>query len=116
MRWRGVVFGVGLAAVAAGCGARSGAEPAVPAEVVTILEVENDAFESMRISVWKGAERVRLGIAQGLSTTTFVIPRNLIFGVSTLRVEADPIGSPGRTISHQVQVTEGEKLAVRISP
>jgi hypothetical protein len=88
------------------------AEP-VPA---TLLKVENQAFLDMTIYVYRSSQRVRLGIANGNSTTRFVIPANLIFGSTPLRFQGDPIGRNRQPISQEITVTPGDEVVLTIPP
>jgi hypothetical protein len=88
------------------------AEP-VPA---TLLKVENQAFLDMTIYVYRSSQRVRLGIANGNSTSRFVIPSNLIFGSTPLRFQADPIGRNRQPISQEITVSPGDEVVLTIPP
>ncbi|MDB4892030.1 MAG: hypothetical protein JWL61_3885 [Gemmatimonadetes bacterium] len=88
------------------------AEP-VPA---TMLKVENQAFLDMTIYVYRSSQRVRLGIANGNSTTRFVIPPNLIFGSTPLRFQGDPIGRNRQPISQEITVSPGDEVVLTIPP
>jgi hypothetical protein len=88
------------------------AEP-VPA---TMLKVENQAFLDMTIYVYRSSQRVRLGIANGNSTSKFVIPSNLIFGSTPLRFQADPIGRNRAPVSQEITVTPGDEVVLTIPP
>jgi hypothetical protein len=88
------------------------AEP-VPA---TMLKVENQAFLDMTIYVYRSSQRVRLGIANGNSTSRFTIPSNLIFGSTPLRFQADPIGRNRQPISQEITVTPGDEVVLTIPP
>ncbi|MGH7562484.1 MAG: hypothetical protein ACRENB_15870 [Gemmatimonadales bacterium] len=106
---------VALIALTAACGGRSN-DTAVAPEERTVLRVENDAFNDMRIFVWQGSQRIRLGVANGKSVSTFRIPRSVMFGMTSLRFEADPIGGGGKSISEQITVSPGEEIVLRIPP
>jgi hypothetical protein len=88
------------------------AEP-VPA---TMVKVQNQAFLDMTIYVYRSSQRVRLGIANGNSTSRFVIPPNLIFGSTPLRFQADPIGRNRQPISQEINVTPGDEVVLTIPP
>jgi hypothetical protein len=85
-------------------------EPAGP----TILVVENQSTLQMTVYVLRGAQRQRVGIAAGMRTTRLTIPDNLVFGVTSLRFEVDPLGSRQRPMSEQITVTPGEEVTIRI--
>jgi hypothetical protein len=88
------------------------AEPVPP----TMLKVENQAFLDMTIYVYRSSQRVRLGIANGNSTSKFLIPSNLIFGSTPLRFQADPIGRNRQPISQEITVTPGDEVVLTIPP
>ena len=104
---------VALVLAAVACGSRRG-----PArmEVPTTLRVENQAFSDMNIYVVQGGQRVRLGTANGNSTTRFRIPANLIFGPTSLRFIADPIGGRRSPVSDEITVSPGDEVGLVIPP
>jgi hypothetical protein len=83
-------------------------------EAETTLEVDNQATLDMTIYVLRGSERIRLGIAGGLKTTILKIPPRLIFGATTLRFMADPIGSNRTPVSDEIIVSAGDQVTLRI--
>jgi hypothetical protein len=106
----------GCLALAGGCFRNSqpegGAEPVPP----TTLRVENQAFLDMTIHVYRSSQRIRLGTATGNSTTRMRIPQNLIFGVTPLRFQADPIGGTRASISEEISVSPGDEVTLTIPP
>lgn len=82
----------------------------------TTLRVENQSFLDMTIYLIAGAQRVRLGMATGNSTTTLRIPQQYVFGASSLRFLADPIGSNRTPISESITVTPGDEVGLVIPP
>ncbi len=82
----------------------------------TTLRVENQSFLDMTIYLIAGAQRVRLGLATGNSTTTLRIPQQYVFGASSLRFLADPIGSNRTPISESITVTAGDEVGLVIPP
>jgi hypothetical protein len=70
----------------------------------------------MTIYVYRSSQRVRLGIANGNSTTRFVIPSNLIFGSTPLRFQGDPIGRNRQPISQEITVSPGDEVILTIPP
>ena len=80
----------------------------------TWLVVENRNFLDMNVYVWRGAQRVRLGIATGSSTTRMRIPHTLIFGATPLRFQADPVGGRASPVSMEVVVSPGEEVGIQI--
>lgn len=82
----------------------------------TVLRVENQGVLDMTIYVFRGAERVRLGIAGGLKTTELPLPANIIFGASALRFVGDPIGSNRNSVSDEITVSPGDTVTWTIRP
>lgn len=82
----------------------------------TTLKVDNRAYLDMTIYVLRGAERVRLGQATGASTSTFVIPADLVQTAIPLQFIADPIGSSRAAISEQISVRVGDEVMMEIPP
>jgi hypothetical protein len=88
------------------------AEPVPP----TRLRVDNQAYLDMTIYVYRSSQRIRLGIANGSSSTRMVIPANLIFGSTALRFQADPIGANRQPISQEITVAPGDEVTLIIPP
>jgi hypothetical protein len=82
----------------------------------TMLRVDNRAFSDMTIYALRSGQRVRLGIANGNSTTRFQIPSYLIFGATPLRFLADPIGASGTPVSEEITVQPGDEVVLMIPP
>jgi hypothetical protein len=78
--------------------------------------VDNQALLDMTIYVLRGSQRVRLGTANGLSKTRLSIPAGILFGATSLRFIADPIGGNRSPVSEEVIVNEGEEIGLRIPP
>lgn len=104
-----------ILATLAGCGGRQAEDGIIPEER-TMLRVENDAFNDMRIYVWHGAQRLRVGVANGKSVSRFPLPKSVVYGAVSLRFEADPIGGRGRSVSEEITVSPGEEVVLRIPP
>lgn len=110
------LFGPAVAAaMLGGCSHRAPEAPA-PENAATTLEVQNDNFNDMRIYVIRGSQRIRLGTANGNMTTSFKIPATVVFGLTSLRFEAVPIGSRAAALSEEITVGQGEQLVLRIPP
>ena len=88
------------------------AEPIPP----TYVKVENRAYLDMTIYVYRSSQRIRLGIANGNSTTKMLIPSNLIFGSTPLRFQADPIGASRQPTSQEISVSPGDEVQLLIPP
>lgn len=82
----------------------------------TTIKVENRGYLDMTIYVMRGAERVRLGQATGASSSTFVIPPDVVQTVTPLRFVADPVGSARAEISEQINVRPGDQVVMEIPP
>jgi len=82
----------------------------------TYLVVDNQAFPDMTIYVLEGGRRIRLGLANGHSQVRFQIPTYLIRGLTTLRFQADPIGSNITPVSDDITVEPGDEVTLRIPP
>jgi hypothetical protein len=81
------------------------------------LEVRNQSFSDMRIyAIRSGAERVRLGVVNGNSTGTLVIPGYLIAGLPSIRFLADPIGGNRTPVSEEISVRAGDLVQLTIPP
>ena len=105
-----------LATLAAGCSRNKSSDEPVEPTPVTRLRVQNQAFLDMTIYIYRGPQRLRLGTANGNSTTRFTIPPTLIFGATALRFQADPIGSNRASISEEITVQPGDEVTLLIPP
>ena len=101
-------------ALLAGCASLRNAY--VPTGPETTVKVDNQAFLDMTIYVMRGSERVRLGIAPGSGTATFVIPRDVVQTAMPVRFIADPIGSSRASISEEISVRPGDEVTMQIPP
>jgi hypothetical protein len=114
---RGILMTAVACLVLAGACARNNnpddaAEPIPPAK----LRVENQAFLDHNIYVYRSSQRIRLGTANGNSTTLMTIPPNLIFGATPLRFEANPIGGNRQSVSQEITVSPGDEVTLVIPP
>lgn len=109
-----VIATVGL--LLAGCAGRNRSEPGIIPDEPTMLSVENNSFNDMRIYVHQGSQRIRLGTAPGMQTSSFRLPKSVVFGATELRFEAVPIGGRGASISERITVNPGEAIILRIPP
>lgn len=82
----------------------------------TMVEVDNQSLADMTVYILRGSQRVRLGIASGLRTTTLTIPQGIVFGATALRFLADPIGGRVTPVSEEITVSEGQTVVLRIPP
>lgn len=81
-----------------------------------MLQVENRGFADMVIYAISGAQRVRLGLANGNSTRSFPIPTTLTRGAGPLRFLADPIGGSRTPVSEEMVVQPGDLVTLTIPP
>ncbi len=104
-----------LAALAVeGCSTRS--RRAVQ-EPPVVLEVDNQAALDMTIyAVQSSGSRERLGLAVAHRVTWFRIPDRLIFGLTPLRFQADPIGGGAMPVTEDITVEPGDTVVLRIPP
>ena len=105
----------GLLQTATACSSRRQPDPAVPGDAQeTTLVVRNDNYLDHTIYLLSGSQRVRLGVARGLTTSRFVIPGQYVFGPVALQFLADPIGSRVTPISERVSVAPGDAVEIII--
>jgi hypothetical protein len=68
----------------------------------------------MTIYIVNQTQRIRLGMAPGLKTTTFRIPRDLVTG-GTIRFLADPVGGLARApVDEEISVFPGDEIVLVI--
>jgi hypothetical protein len=103
---------LGLSVALTGCASRRGAT--YTNEEPTVLVVRNDSYLDHNIYLLQGSQRVRMGTARGLATTRFTIPRQYVFGVSTLQFLADPIGGNVTPVSERISVSPGDEVHLQI--
>lgn len=118
-RWTRRALFVVLAAVAVSGSACRGnteeteaAEPAPP----TWLLIRNQAFLDMNVFAYRSSQRVRLGTVNGNSNAKILIPANFLFGTTTLRFQADPIGGRRQPITQEISVSPGDEIEMTIPP
>ena len=100
---------LGLSLALAGCGGKRNATTTTPDEQ-TVLVVKNDSYLDHNVYLLQGLQRVRMGTARGLATSKFTIPRQYVFGASSLQFLADPIGSNVTPISERITVSPGDEV------
>lgn len=100
--------------IAAGACAKKGTQTERQLEPRTTLRVDNRSWSQMTIYVIRGGQRVRLGQVSGSSASTFVIPPNLLFGGTSLRFLADPLGSNVTPVSQEITVFPGDRVELVI--
>jgi hypothetical protein len=109
---RAFLAAAAVIALSACASAKTNSNPQEP----TILNVDNRAVLDMTVYVLRSSQRIRLGTANGLSTTRLTIPSSLVFGATTLRFMADPIGSNRVPISDDITVLPGDEVTMIIPP
>jgi hypothetical protein len=82
----------------------------------TAVQVDNRAFYDMTVYAARSAQRVRLGIATGNSTTVLSVPPGLVSGLTPLRFIADPIGGTRPSVSQEITVAPGDTVVMMIPP
>lgn len=116
--FRRVLFSlVACTALVVGCHKRGEGDEANlprPANMRTIVSVDNRAFLDMTIYVLDGTQRVRLGTANGSTVTHLTIPPHLVRGGAPLRFICDPIGSDRTPISDEIVVEPGDNVSLFI--
>lgn len=108
-----------LAAISAfgttGCN-RNRVETDIDPNTPTLLVVDNQSFPDMTIYALEGGRRVRLGLAGGNSQTKFTLPKYLVRSLTSIRFQADPIGSARAPVSDEIVVSPGDQVTLRIPP
>ena len=108
-----LMLAIALAVAACG-GARRGPDESQPA---TTVRIQNQAFLDHNIYVVSDAgQRIRIGSVNGNSTAVLRIPQSMMFGITTLRFLADPVGSQRTPVSESIQVTPGDQVTLTIPP
>lgn len=83
----------------------------------TTLVVDNRNTLDMNIYIIRsGGQRLRIGMATGLSKTKFTIPRGIVLGSTTVRFLADPIGGSRGPISEEITMMEGDEVGLMLPP
>ena len=95
---------------------KSGSSYAANNELPTTLLVDNLSVLDHTIYVIHQTQRIRVGTATALSKSHLTIPRGIVFGLTTLRFMADPIGSNRTPVSEEINVNQGEEITLRIPP
>ena len=104
-----------MAVAGSGCN-RNRVETEVDPNAATLLVVDNQAFPDMTIYALEGGRRVRLGLAGGNSQTKFTLPKYLVRNLTSIRFQADPIGSSRAPVSDEITVSPGDEVTLRIPP
>lgn len=86
------------------------------ANAKTVVEVQNTAFNDAVVYAVQGLRVVRLGNVTGLTTQKLSIPKNLLFGSSSMRFTVRLIGARGRQTSDEITVSQGDTVSLFIPP
>jgi hypothetical protein len=78
------------------------------------VTVRNDAFWDATIYLMRGADRRRLGTVTGNSSSTFTVPRSIVFGLTDLRFIVDWIGRSGGATSETIVAQPGDTIELVI--
>ncbi|MCI0435156.1 MAG: hypothetical protein L0271_16180 [Gemmatimonadetes bacterium] len=113
MRSMLLVIGLSLAFMG-GCSTRA---PRPAPGAPTVLEVENQTVYDMTIYVIRfGGSRDRLGTVTAHTTDWFTIPERLLFGLTPLRFQADPIGVTAASVTREITVEPGDTVVLTLPP
>jgi hypothetical protein len=116
---RGILLAMATAVSISACGGSKTdpvVTPGAETESVATVTVENQSTEVMTIYAWRSGTRVRLGVVNPGQTGKFPLARTIFLGVTTLRVEADPVGRTRNSISEEFSVRPGDEITLRIPP
>lgn len=114
MRSTATLFAI-LVVTMAGCSTRQARSR--PTEPATYLEVDNQHRLDMTIYVVRSAgNRERLGTSIAHTVQRFRIPDRLMFGLTPLRFQADPIGGNASPVTQEITVEPGDTVVLRIPP
>lgn len=78
-----------------------------------MLRVENRGFSDMTIYLLRGSQRIRLGVVNGNTTSSFTI-RSQYLTSGPLSFLADPIGSSRTPVSDELVVNPGDIVTLMI--
>ena len=109
------VVGIVIALSAPACGRAAPADEPAPAPEAE-LEVNNQAFLDMTIYVLRAGVRQRIGVAPGLTRTSFKLQRYIIGNGGEFQFLADPIGSNRTPVSQRIWVEPGDVVQMTITP
>jgi len=114
MKKRLTVIALLLLGITACSGFKRGS--ASPENAATILQVDNQGFLDMTVYALRNSQRVRLGSATGNTKTNLTIPSDLVFGLTSLRFIADPLGGNRASVSQEITVAPGDTVVLTIPP
>lgn len=108
----GLIVAITLAT--AFCGGRAASMDSAEPAGETTLVVDNQSTLQVTVYALRDSQRQRLGTADALRSTRLRIPDSLIFGLTSLRFEIDPLGSRARPISMQITVSPGDEVTLTV--
>lgn len=114
MRRRSMLLPLILLIATVQCSGRARNADSTTADEDVRVTVRNDAFWDANIYLLRGAERRRLGTANGNSSATFVVPRSMVFGLTELRFAVDWIGRSGGAASETIVAQPGDHIELVI--
>jgi hypothetical protein len=82
---RRLVLPLLVLALVAACSPRSRSNRPPVSTPPTYLLISNQSWLDMNVYVLRSSQRIRLGTVSGNSTQRFTLPRNLVFGATSLR-------------------------------
>ena len=100
--------------LAGGCSRFRSQGRAPPPPTTNVHVVNNDFLDAVVYVVHRG-QSVRLGMATSNTTTTFVVPAQLIFGSTALSFVVDPVGAPRRQGTGEIVVDPGDDIELLVS-
>jgi hypothetical protein len=104
-----------LAALAlAACARANENRESVTPDAEVRVKVTNDAFWDANIYLMRGSSRARLGTVNGHSTNTFVLPRQMMLGLTEIRFIVDWIGRRDAEASETIVAEPGDEIELII--
>ncbi len=102
-------------AVATGCRPNRARAPG-PRQAPTYLVVENRSFVDYTVFAVRGGQRMRLGLAQALTSQRFRLPDSVVGAGVLVTFLGDPVGSSRMAVSQDLVIHPGEDVRLSISP
>lgn len=81
-----------------------------------LVTVENSHVLDMRVSLLRGGVRMPLGVVATLERRTFAVPSSMVGHSGTVRLLADPIGSPHAIASDHIPAALGDRVTWSLLP
>jgi hypothetical protein len=80
-----------------------------------VVQVRNDAFYDANVyMIRSSSERIRLGIANGNSTTNLTVPRSAFTSIDDVRFLITWIGRSGHDTSESILAQAGDTIGLQI--